>query len=126
MVAPQAGATPVQLAAANTPGIADSGNTDLTNSFPKWSPFVFQRTSEFGSQVEWLTFSSTRMYGLRQPPAGGSENPSGTLLWMVAVDPQKAAGGVDPSYAAFALPFQDLTTSNHIAQWTTQVVPIIQ
>jgi len=26
-------------------------------------------------------------------------------------------GGSDPSFSAFALPFQDITTSNHIAQW---------
>jgi hypothetical protein len=30
--------------------------------------------------------------------------------------------GTDPSFAAFALPFQDLTTSNHIAAWTTMSV----
>ena len=44
---------------------------------------------------------------------------------MVAIDPAKVAVGDDPSYAAFCLPFQDLTTSNHIAQWTQVVVPII-
>ena len=26
-------------------------------------------------------------------------------------------GGSDPSFTAFCLPFQDITTSNHIAQW---------
>ena len=35
------------------------------------------------------------------------------------------AATIDPSYAAFAIPFQALNSSNHIAQWTTQVVPII-
>jgi len=28
---------------------------------------------------------------------------------------------VDPSAAAFWLPFQDRTVGNHIAQWTTEV-----
>ncbi len=113
-----AGAPLVELAKANAPGKADGPKVKLTNSFPKWSPFNFQRTGELGSRLQWLTFSSTRAYGLRQP---------GDLmwLWMVAVDPAKVAQGQDPSYAAFCLPFQDLSTSNHIAQWTTVVVPII-
>ena len=41
---------------------------------------------------------------------------------MAAIDPDKIADGEDGSFAAFALPFQDITTSNHIAQWTTKVV----
>lgn len=42
----------------------------------------------------------------------------GTLIWMVAIDPARLARGQDPSSPAFCLPFQDITTSNHIAQWT--------
>ena len=38
-------ATPVALANANSPGVADAGNTVLTNSYPKWAPFV-QRLDE--------------------------------------------------------------------------------
>ncbi len=34
---------------------------------------------------------------------------------MVGVNPE--SGGADPSYPAFCLPFQDVTTSNHAAQW---------
>lgn len=102
------------LARANAPGIADNGQTALTNSFPKWNPFVFRRDRD-GGRLAWITFSSTRRYGLRSPPGNG------TLLWMAAVDLDTPAG-TDPSFAAFALPFQDITTSNHIAQWTTEVV----
>jgi hypothetical protein len=116
-----AGAMSIELTRANAPGRMDAGQTALTNTFPKWSPFVFHRTAETNSRLEWVTFSSTRQFGLRKPPAGG-----GTLLWMAAVDPDQVAAGVDPSYPAFALPFQDLTTSNHIAQWTQKVVPPIQ
>ncbi|MBX7096360.1 MAG: hypothetical protein K1X89_01495 [Myxococcaceae bacterium] len=122
LFAVQFGGSPVELAKLNAPGIRDGATKALTNSFPKWSPFVFQRTGELGSKLLWVTFSSSRAYGLREPPAGGSENPRGTLLWMAAVDPAKLAAGMDPSFAAFALPFQDLATSNHIAQWTTLVV----
>jgi hypothetical protein len=123
----QAGATPIELARANAPGKRDT-NTSLTNSFPKWAPFLYQRTRDEGSRLQWFTFSSTRQYGLRSPPAGGDspENSSGTLLWIAAVDPDKVALGQDPSYPALVLPIQDLTTSNHIAQWTKEVVPVIR
>lgn len=112
-----AGGTITALARANGPGVADNGQTNLTSSFPKWNPFVFRKTNE-GGRLAWVTFSSTRKYGLRNPPGNG------TLLWMAAID-LDAPAGTDPSFAAFALPFQDITTSNHIAQWTTQVVPPI-
>ncbi len=123
---PSASALPVLLARANAPGRLDP-NASLTNSFPKWSPFVFQRTGEAGSRLMWVTFSSSRRFGLRDAPAGtGDEGTSGSLIWMAAIDPDQVAAGQDPSFPAFALPFQDFTTSNHIAQWTTQIVPPIQ
>jgi Tol biopolymer transport system component len=110
------GANPILLNNANRPGIADNATTALTNSFPKWSPFV-SNLNEMDKLV-WLTFSSTRQYGLRPPPASSmnsSEAKTGTLIWMVGVN--LGVGSQDPSYTAFALPFQDITTSNHIAQW---------
>lgn len=122
VMAPQAGATPIALANANAKGKMDTG-TALTNSWPKWAPFEFQRTQTTGSRVMWMTFSSSRKFGLRNPPASGTaEAANGTLLWMVAVDPDQAANGLDPSYPAFVLPFQDLDSSNHIAQWTEEII----
>jgi len=114
------GLSPRPLTAANSPGIADNGNTALTNSFPKWAPFV-QNLDEMNKLI-WLTFSSTRQYGLRSPPAPAShdETDIGTLIWMVGINP--GVGNNDPSYTAFCLPFQDVTTSNHIAQWTQQFI----
>jgi hypothetical protein len=124
VVPPQAGATPIALARANAPGKMDTG-TALRNSWPKWAPFEFQRTQTAGTRLMWLTFSSSRSFGLRNPPAGTSpEASSGTLLWMVAIDPDKVGTGEDPSYAAFCLPFQDVQSSNHIAQWTEEVVTL--
>ncbi|HEY6476851.1 MAG TPA: hypothetical protein VI456_09745 [Polyangia bacterium] len=116
-------ATPVALANANSPGVADAGNTVLTNSYPKWAPFA-QRLDEL-HQIFWVTFSSTRQYGLRAPPVNTfdpDENSTGELLWMfgIVVGP----GGSDPSFTAFCLPFQDITTSNHIAQWTKTFITI--
>jgi len=119
----QANATPVALTRANAPGIMDKGVTNLTNSYPKWSPFVTRGNGSDTSKLMWVTFSSSRAYGLRPAPnLSSSENPKGTLLWMAAVDPEKVAAGEDPSYPAFALPFQDLATSNHIAQWAEYLV----
>ncbi|HXU64868.1 MAG TPA: hypothetical protein VN962_24380, partial [Polyangia bacterium] len=110
------GASPVAMARANAPGVADGATTALTNSFPRWAPFI-QKLDE-GHNLVWLTFSSTRQYGLRSPTkstADPSETTTGTLIWMVGVNP--STGEADPSYPAFCLPFQDVTTSNHIAQW---------
>ena len=122
---PPAAPTPVELAAANAPGVADRGATDLGTSYPKWNPFAFHVSVD--SQILWLTFSSLRRYGLRPspPPASSHEGlPAGTLIWMVAIDPARLAKGEDPSSPAFCLPFQDITTSNHIAQWTGGVAAI--
>jgi hypothetical protein len=115
-----AGATSVALASANGPGVADGTNTTLTNSFPKWAPFI-ENLDEL-NKVLWLTFSSTRQYGLRTPPkpATTDETTIGTLIWMVGI--RQGVGGADPSYTAFCLPFQDITTSNHIAQWAQNFV----
>jgi len=120
------GASPVELTRANTGGILDAGKVDLTNSFPKWSPFVFRRTAgEQSSRLMWVTFASKRKFGVRDLPAS-NRGGDGTLVWMAAVDPDQIQNGADPSYPAFVLPFQDYDSSNHIAQWTQKVVPVIQ
>jgi hypothetical protein len=119
---PDANATPVELARANAPGKRDTV-TDLTNSWPKWAPFEYQRTDAAGTRLLWMTFSSTRSYGLRSAvPGTSAESVAGSLIWMVAIDPERAAAGQDASVAAFALPFQDISSSNHIAQWTEEVI----
>jgi hypothetical protein len=41
---------------------------------------------------------------------------------MFAIDPDQIAAGKDGSFSGFFLPFQDLSTSNHIAQWTEAIV----
>lgn len=102
---------------ANAPGLEDDGKTDLANTYPRWAPFVDHRHRDGTGRVMWMTFSSRRQYGLRSP-AG-----SGQLLWMVAIDPERILAGQDGSHPAFALPFQDLETSNHIAQWASVIVP---
>jgi hypothetical protein len=115
-----ANATPALLTNANSPGVGDAGATALTNSFPKWAPFT-EQLDEL-DKVIWLTFASTRQYGLRSPPAptDTGETKKGTLIWMVGI--KVGVGGADPSYTSFCLPFQDITTSNHIAQWAKNFV----
>lgn len=108
--------SPILLDRANAPGVEDTSE-DLSNTFPKWAPFEDARFADGRGRVMWFTFSSRRRYGLR-PPVGDNQ-----LLWMVAVDPDAIARGEDGSHPAFALPFQDLRTSNHMAQWTREVVP---
>lgn len=102
------GGTPIRLANASPPPGGDS--------WPKWAPYV----SDYqGGKVMWLTFSSRRDYGLRLKNSQMSEGRA--QVWMVGFDPAKAAAGEDPSFAAFWLPFQDINSSNHIAQWVEEV-----
>jgi hypothetical protein len=114
-------APPVELAAANAGGVADLGERDLTTTYARWSPFAFNLSETQG--LYWVSFSSSRRYGLRAPTTAGNhhDNPSGVLIWMAAVDPQRLAAGQDGSFPAFCLPFQALDTSNHIAQWASGV-----
>ncbi|MEM6370559.1 MAG: hypothetical protein AAF851_19855 [Myxococcota bacterium] len=106
----------VRLLRADGPGLLDEGE-ELTNTFPRWAPFEMPRFDDGEGRVMWMTFSSRRNYGLREPPG------TGTLMWMAAVDPDAIVTGEDGSFPAFALPFQDLSTSNHIGQWTEVFVP---
>ena len=88
---------------------------DLRTSWAKWCPFVYEYK---GETVMWFTFSSMRKYG---DLLTDGQNPQ---LWMAAFSPALAEGGEDPSWPAFYLPFQDITTNNHIAQWTEIVVEL--
>jgi hypothetical protein len=131
-------ATPVDLQKANGSSLASPQN--LSNSYPRWSPFV---QTYNGGRLLWLAFSSTRDYGVlvrnhlanmyqcypadsyEQPGAshGGSFDPlcQQPKLWMAAINLSESPG-VDPSFPAFYLPFQDIATHNHTPQWTQEVV----
>ena len=125
LAVPLAGGTPVALTHAMTPGPLDAPRTELNNTFGRFAPFEFVlSTADTGTdRLMWVSFSTTRGYGLRNPPGGNTESGGrGTYLWMAGVRPESVMAGTDPSFAAFALPFQDLTTSNHIAAWTTTAV----
>jgi len=107
-VAPVGGGSAIRLNTANlAPG--------LTNSWPRWAPF--EQTVN-GERMFFLTFSSVRQFGNRLAQGVRPQ------IWMTGFFPARAAMGADPTGPAFWLPFQNLNTNNHIAQWTEQVIPI--
>jgi hypothetical protein len=115
-----AGDARVRVVNVETGAVTDLGlaNANGGNSWPKWSPFV---QTHRGGTIMWLTFSSRRPYGYQSVSCGSGGNCA--QVWMVAFDVEKALAGVeDPSYAAFRLPFQDIATGNHIAQWVPTIV----
>ncbi len=130
--------TPIDLPALN-------GQGDLTNSWPRWSPFVQEYK---GHKLLWVTFSSNRDYGLHlgnkgfdncYPPEGPTydqpqplskqnttyENCAQPQIWMAAVlvDDGTALDSGDRSFPAFWLPFQDVNSHNHSAQWVESIAP---
>jgi hypothetical protein len=130
------GAVPIDLPALN---VADG----LSNSWPRWSPFV---QTYKGHKLLWVTFSSNRDYGLHlvnqgfdncYPPESpaydqpqplskqgvGYESCAEPQIWMAAVrvDEDPSLDATDRSFPAFWLPFQDVTSHNHSAQWVEQI-----
>lgn len=128
--------------AENLNGSPASAPVDVSNSWPRWSPFV---QTYKGDKLLWVTFSSTRDYGLKVRnhktgmfqcyPSDSLQQP-GTAhgskflptcqqpqIWMAAINLSHLEfNSSDPSFTAFWLPFQDVTTHNHQAQWTQTVV----
>jgi hypothetical protein len=63
-------------------------------------------------------------------PADAAETPGAThsqsfdpacqqpQLWMAPITYTANTSAMDPSKAAFWIPYQDMTTHNHMAQWT--------
>jgi hypothetical protein len=100
---------------------AMAGAAGQTNSWGRWAPY----SATLGSEpMFWITFSSMRPFGLLAGTPNPFNPPDGvdSQIWMTPFFPSRAAAGADPSGPAFRLPFQDFTSSNHIAQWTQQVV----
>jgi hypothetical protein len=133
------GAMPVDAENAN--GSPASAPVDVSNSWPRWSPFI---QAYKGDKLLWVTFSSTRDYGLRVrnhktgmfqcypsdslQQAGGSHGQAFATtcqqpqIWMAAINLSHLEfNSTDPSFVAFWLPFQDDTKHNHTAQWTQTV-----
>jgi hypothetical protein len=131
------GGSPIDLEMAN--GSPAASPIPTSNSYPRWAPFV---QTYRGGKLLWFTFSSTRDYGLRvlnhkpgmyqcypadaAETAGASHHASFATqcqipqLWMASINLSEAQGKKDPSRVAFWIPYQDITTHNHTAQWTAQ------
>lgn len=110
--APDASLWAVSAAGGSPVALARAGSTH-GDSWPKW---MVREQKYRGKKIMWLTFSTRRAYGLRL----GADN--NAQIWMAAFDPDAAAQGKDASFPAFWLPFQELSSGNHIAQWVTRVV----
>jgi hypothetical protein len=104
------GGTAIQLTAA-------AGTAGLTNSWGRWAPFQ-QTVGSNNESLYWITVSSTRDFGVRLV---GANRPQ---IWMTPFMPDKAEQNTDPSAAAFRLPFQNIESNNHIAQWTEQIIAV--
>ncbi len=126
----KADAPPLLLAKATAPGVADLADQGtrglkdglLMDTFPRSTPF---ETKHRGGKLLWFTVSSQRRAGLRKVFLNGSavgDPPTQQLLWMFALDPARLDAGEDGSRPGFFLPFQDLKSSNHLAQWTEKLV----
>jgi hypothetical protein len=100
-----AGGTPTELLNANRVVSNQMGDGQTENSQPTWAP---------PGDYQWIAFNSQREYGLVLPK--GTQQ-----IWVAAIDPAKAAQGMDPSYPAFRLQFQGLEEDNHRAFWTLDV-----
>lgn len=97
---------PVELVVANQA-------VGLTNSWGRWAPFS-QSVGGNNESIYWVTVSSKRDFGVRML----NRRPQ---IWMAPFYPSRA-GTSEPSAPAFRLPFQNLETNNHIAQWTERIV----
>src|SRR5262249_42822123 len=108
-------APPIELSAFNQ---AASG---LTNSWGRWAPFQ-QSVGQNRDPIFWITMSSKRDFGVRRVNSADAEAARTPQIWMAPFYTDRAAARQDPTAPAFRLPFQNLTTNNHIAQWTERVV----
>jgi hypothetical protein len=100
--------TAIELASANA-------GLGLTNSWGRWAPFQ-QSIGLTNEPIFWVTVSSKRNFGVRLFQAARPQ------IWMTPFFPTRAMAAGDPSVAAFRLPFQNIDSNNHIAQWTERVV----
>jgi hypothetical protein len=96
---------PIELIAANRVTNNQTTLGQYQNSQPTWAP---------PGDYHWIAFNTKRAYGVIRPQ--GTQQ-----IWVAAIDPSKAAQGMDPSYPAFRVPFQGLDENNHRAFWTLDI-----
>jgi len=146
----QMGAQAVDLANAN--GSLPTMPLAWSNSWPKWSPFLqqyqghqllwiaFSSTRDYGLRVR-NHVSGAGQFQCYPPDsyeqAGAAHGTQFSAqcqqpqIWMAAIDVTVANAPqikhpqavMDPSWHAFWVPFQDITTHNHTPQWTQRAGP---
>jgi hypothetical protein len=92
-----------------------SQGTSVGSTWPKLSPF-----SQSNDQLLFVTVSSKIDYGFALVNSGNN-GANRAQLWMAAIDLRTATTGGDPSLPPIWLPFQDITETNHLPFWTSQV-----
>jgi hypothetical protein len=105
MVIDSAGGQPVELIQANRVTSNQMTDGQYQNSQPTWAP---------PGDYDWIAFNTKREYGVVLDE--GTQQ-----IWVAAIDTEKAALGMDPSYPAFRVPFQGLEENNHRAFWTLDI-----
>jgi hypothetical protein len=105
--------------------LAKAAQASATDSWPRWAPFP-QTLGDAKEPMFWITMSSKRDFGVRLRNTGLGQTLRTAQLWMTPFFPDRAALGQDPSAPPFRLPFQNLDSSNHIAQWTQRVIDVIE
>ena len=100
------GGTPIELVTANRVVGSQMTNGQFENNMPTWAP---------PGDYDWIAFNSLRPYGVVYPNGGTQQ------IWVAAIDRNKLAQGLDPSFPAFRFAFQGLVENNHRAYWTLDV-----
>ena len=83
--------------------VASSTAATTATQMPSWAPF--------SGDYAWISFASTRPYGVVLPSGGRSQ------IWVSAIDLANYRAGLDPSSAGFYLPAQDPTVVNNNPIW---------
>ncbi len=101
---------------------SNGAGTTLSSTWPQWAPTM-------GARYAWLAYSSERPYGHEVTVANHScgglvqGQESCKQLWVIPVDLDKLkSGNVDPSYAPFWIPGQDIHAQYVSPQWTKAVL----
>ena len=94
-------------------GVADDGATELTDTFPRVAPFESELAD---GKVYWVTVV------VDAPRRSVQRATTNSCCGCSRSIRPRSATGKDGSMPGFYLPFQDLGTANHIAQWTEQIV----
>lgn len=103
---PREGGAPIRL----TRGMGREGPVDAF--WPVFSPFVTEARD--GRTLYWLAFYSRADYGNDREGTAGTDR---RQLWVMAIDPARAAAGEDPSSPPYWLPGQDTQADDIAALW---------